>query len=91
MEPIIVQGVFRFGLKTIGKALYKNNLIKTTWEDDNDNGLDAMIRFKEICKNNKKNIPIKRYIEISNIIEYNRIDCQVLKEIIYLLRKNYNT
>jgi len=91
MEPIIVQGVFRFGLKTIGKALYKNNLIKTTWEDDNDNGLDAMIRFKEICKNNKKNIPIKRYIEISNIIEYNRIDCQVLKEIIDLLRKNYNT
>ena len=37
----------------------------------------------------KKNIPIKRYVEISNIIEYNRIDCQVLKEIIELLRENY--
>lgn len=89
MEPIIVQGIFKFGLKTIGKALYKNNLIKTTWENDNDNGLDAMIQFKDVCIKNKKNIPIKRYVEISNIIEYNRIDCQVLKEIIELLRKNY--
>lgn len=90
MEPIIVQGIFKFGLKTIGKALYKNNLIKTTWENDIDNGLDAMILFKDVCKKNTKNIPIKRYIEISNIIEYNKIDCQVLKEIIDLLRNNYN-
>ena len=30
-EPIIVQGVFKFGLKSIGSALYKNKLIKTTW------------------------------------------------------------
>lgn len=90
MEPIIVQGIFKFGLKTIGKALYKNKLIKTTWGEGNDNGLDAMIQFKEVCKNNTKNIPIKRYIEISNIIEYNRIDCQVLLEIIDLLRENYN-
>ena len=89
MEPIIVQGIFKFGLKTIGKALYKNNLIKTTWENDNDNGLDAMIQFKDLCIKNTKNIPIKRYVEISNIIEYNRIDCQVLKEIIELLRVNY--
>lgn len=89
MEPIIVQGIFKFGLKTIGKALYKNNLIKTTWEEDNDNGLDAMIQFKDVCVKNTKNIPIKRYVEISNIIEYNRIDCQVLKEIIELLRENY--
>ena len=89
MEPIIVQGIFKFGLKTIGKALYKNNLIKTTWLEDNDNGLDAMIQFKELCSKNTKNIPIKRYVEISNIIEYNRIDCQVLKEIIDLLRINY--
>ena len=90
MEPIIVQGIFKFGLKTIGKALYKNNLIKTTWNNDNDNGLDVMILFKEFCKKNKKNIPIKRYVEISNIIEYNKIDCQVLKEIIDLLREKYN-
>ena len=88
MEPIIVQGVFKFSLKSIGKALYRNKLIKTTWEE-NDNGLDSMIQFKEICKGHSKRIPLKRYSEISDIIEYNRIDCQVLYEIVDLLRKKY--
>ena len=90
MEPIIVQGVFKFGLKSIGKALYKNKLIQTTW-DENDNGLDSMIQFKDICKNNDKKIPLKRYLEIKDIVNYNRIDCQVLYEIVDLLRDKYKS
>ena len=89
LEPIIVQGVFQFGLKSIGKALYNNNLIETTWDDSNDNGLDAMIKFKEICKRDK-NIPLKRFIEIKEIIDYNKVDCKVLKDIYDLLKKNYD-
>lgn len=89
LEPIIVKGVFKFGIKSIGKALYKNGLIETTWKEENDNGLDAMIKFKEICKKDKK-IPLKRYLEIQNIIEYNRIDCKVLQEIYFVLKKNYD-
>tara|TARA_Y100001935_G_scaffold255363_2_gene267963 strand:+ start:3464 stop:5101 length:1638 start_codon:yes stop_codon:yes gene_type:complete len=89
LEPIIVQGVFQFGLKSIGKALYNNGLIETTWEDSNDNGLDAMIKFKGICKKSK-NIPLKRYLEIKEIIDYNRVDCKVLQEIYFLLKKNYD-
>ena len=89
LEPIIVQGVFQFGLKSIGKALYNNGLIETTWDNNNDNGLEAMIKFKEICKRNKK-IPIKRFLEIKEIIHYNRIDCKVLQEIYFLLKKNYD-
>jgi hypothetical protein len=88
MEPIIVQGVFKFGLKSIGKALYKNKLIQTTW-DENDNGLDSMLQFKDICKSHNKKIPLKRYLEIKSIINYNRIDCQVLYEIVDLLRDKY--
>tara|TARA_B100000575_G_C23140812_1_gene663807 strand:+ start:3723 stop:5357 length:1635 start_codon:yes stop_codon:yes gene_type:complete len=88
MEPIIVQGVFKFGLKSIGKALYKNKLIQTTW-DENDNGLDSMIQFKDICKKHNKKIPLKRYLEIKDIVNYNRIDCQVLYEIVGLLRNKY--
>lgn len=87
-QPIIVQGIFKFGLKSIGKALYNHNLIKSTWLE-NDNGLDSMIQFKQICQNHQKNIPLKRDTTISNIIEYNRIDCQVLYEIVELLRKIY--
>jgi len=89
LEPIIVQGVFKFSIKSIGKALYKNGLIKTTWKEDNDNGIDSMLKFKEICKKDKK-IPLKRYLEIQNIIEYNKTDCKVLKEIYNLLQKNYD-
>ena len=88
MEPIIVKGIFKFGIKSIGKALYKHGLIETTW-GEKDNGLESMIEFKNICKNNDKNIPLKRYIEISEIIDYNRIDCQVLYEIVELLREKY--
>ena len=87
-EPIIINGIFNFGLKSIGSALYKHNLIQTTW-NKNDNGLETMINFKEKCKNHNKNIPLKRYIEIQDIIDYNHIDCKVLYEIIELLRNKY--
>ena len=89
MEPIIVQGVFKFGLKSIGKALYDHKMIQTTWHE-NDNGLDSMIQFKDICLNHHKKIPLKRYVVIDQIIEYNRVDCQVLYEIVELLRNKYS-
>ena len=88
-EPIIVKDAFNFGLKSVGKALYKHGFIKTTWEGT-DNGLDAMVRFKDIAEKNKdKNIPLKRYTEIKEIIQYNQIDCIVLMEIIQFLRAKY--
>ena len=87
-EPIIIKDCFNFSLKTIGKNMYKHGLIKTTWSDT-DNGLDAMIKFKEICLKKDKNIPIKRYSEISEIIEYNKMDCVILMEILQYLRKKY--
>ena len=48
-----------------------------------------MILFKEICLHHNKKIPLKRYKKIKEIIDYNRIDCQVLYEIIELLRNKY--
>ena len=88
-EPIIIKNCFNFGLKNIGKSLYKYKFISTTWSST-DNGLDAMIRFKEICEENiGKDIPLKRYTDISDIIHYNKIDCIVLTEILMFLRKRY--
>jgi hypothetical protein len=48
-----------------------------------------MIKFKEICKRNKK-IPLKRYLEIKEIVYYNQVDCEVLQEIYFLLKRNYD-
>lgn len=87
-EPIIIKDCFNFSLKTIGKNMYKHGFIKSTWSDT-DNGLDAMIKFKEICLRKDKNIPLKRYNEISEIIEYNKMDCVILKEILEYLRYKY--
>ena len=87
-EPIIIKDCFNFSLKTIGKNMYKHKLINTTWSDT-DNGLDAMIKFKEICLNKDKNIPLKRYTEITEIIEYNKMDCVILMEILQYLRGKY--
>tara|TARA_B100000989_G_scaffold274392_1_gene233173 strand:- start:55 stop:1716 length:1662 start_codon:yes stop_codon:yes gene_type:complete len=87
-EPIIIKDCFNFSLKTIGKNMYKHKLINSTWSET-DNGLDAMIKFKEICLKKDKNIPLKRYNEISEIIEYNKMDCVILKEILEYLRYKY--
>ena len=88
-EPIIIKNCFNFSLKTIGKQIYNHNMINTTWSET-DSGLDASIRFKEICEiNNDKNIPLKRYNEISDIVNYNKIDCLVLKDILHYLRNRY--
>ena len=54
-EPIIIKNCFNFSLKTIGKNMYKHCMIKSTWSDT-DNGLDAMIKFKEVCLSKEKSI-----------------------------------
>ena len=48
-----------------------------------------MIKFKDICINHNHNFPLKRYVKIKEIIDYNKIDCQVLYEIVELLRNKY--
>ena len=68
--------------------MYKHCMINSTWSDT-DNGLDAMIRFKELCLQKDKNIPLKRYTEIAEIIDYNKMDCVILMEILFYLRKKY--
>ena len=87
-EPIIIKNCFNFSLKTIGKNMYKHCMIQSTWSDT-DNGLDAMIKFKEVCLSKEKSIPLKRYNEIAEIVEYNKMDCVILMEILCYLREKY--
>jgi hypothetical protein len=84
-EPIVIKGCFGYGLKEIVKCLYDQKLIKNKWKDDM-NGLDAMIKLKQYSdKAISKNIPIKRFSEVKDIIYYNYIDCRVITDILQLL------
>lgn len=76
-EPIVIKGAYNFGLKEIGKSMYNNKQIKTIWKND-INGFSAMI--KAICYYNKKTT------NISDLINYNKLDCKILYEIIEYLR-----
>jgi ATP-dependent Lon protease len=83
-EPILIRGAYNFGLKTIAKAMYKNNMIKTIWNDDMKDGASAMfLGWKEYKKCPKD---IENTEMMKKIIEYNKIDCQTVYEIIDYLR-----
>jgi hypothetical protein len=85
-EPIVIQGCFGYGLKEVVKYLYNHELIENYWEDDL-NGLDAMYLLLQFAKKADDNkIPMKRYSEIKEIINYNYMDCQVVYDIIFYLK-----
>jgi hypothetical protein len=92
-EPIVVNGALNFSLKSIAKALYKNNLIESSWDSSSpcSNGLTAMILaneiYEKVCKKTINNIihdPVMR-----EIVKYNEIDCKVMWEIHNLIREKF--
>ena len=85
-EPICINGVLGYGLKEISKALFKNGLIKTTWDMDMD-GRIAMLEAEESMSESKRKNLLFSEMEIVKVIKkYNYIDCQVLNEILEFLR-----
>jgi len=88
-EPITLKNAWAFGLKNIAKVLFDKGEIKTTWSvEDASDGQDAMVR---VIKCNEKailkNVPLKRFEEMHQIITYNYVDCQVLYEILECLQR----
>jgi hypothetical protein len=89
-NPIVINGCFKFGIKEIGKRLHKLGLIKTNWNKENPcySGNTAMLLAHKAYT--QKNIePISKNIHIKNIIEYNKVDCIAIHEIVDLLLKVY--
>lgn len=79
-EPIVIKGAFNFSLKTIAKIMYKNNFIKSNWDNNNvcANGLSALILANKLYEQNNN---INNNLIMKDIIKYNEIDCKVLWEI----------
>ena len=84
-EPIIIKGVYSYGLKEICKVLYNNNIIKNIWDDNDIDGKLAMIYlYEEIQKKPQKKL--NQISIIKDIIFYNKIDCIVLYELLLYLK-----
>tara|TARA_Y100000389_G_C17463982_1_gene523986 strand:+ start:1043 stop:2836 length:1794 start_codon:yes stop_codon:yes gene_type:complete len=85
-EPIVIKNCFKFGLKSISKALYDHKLINIKLESNCDSGLYCMIKAWEIYQNNENP---QNTETMSDIIQYNKFDCKVLWEILKYLRQNH--
>jgi hypothetical protein len=82
-DKIVVKGAYSYSLKEIGSALYKNGFITNNYSNNKvSDGLNAMILAEKYYKNDKNDKEI-----MSNIIIYNQIDCEILCEILYSIRK----
>ena len=83
---IVVKDSLGFKLRSIAKAMYKNNLINTCWDSNNpcSNGLKAML-LAYILYEDIKVVDNTEPI-IKDIIHYNEVDCKVLWEILRFLR-----
>ena len=73
---IFIKGALNYGLKSIANAMYKNSLISNTWDNDMDNGLDAMLEYYNYLINDKKEDHI-----IRKIVKYNYLDVKITKDI----------
>ena len=87
-EQIVIKGAFNYKLKSIVAALFKHGLIKSSYASlICDSGIDAMVDgYNCYMSASRMNIDIQHYLIDKNIIEYNRLDCYTLFEMLQYLR-----
>lgn len=87
-EEIVVKDALNYKLKSIVKTLSKHGFIQSSYEDlICDNGMDAMVDgYYSYMSAKRLNSSILPYLEDKNIIEYNKIDCFSMYEILNYLR-----
>ena len=86
-EPIVIKDCFKFGLKSIARAMRKHDMISTCNESKCDNGINAMIGAWQTYQ--EHSLHPESSDVMKEIIKYNEFDCKVLWEILSFLRKNH--
>jgi hypothetical protein len=79
---IVVHGCFNFGLKEIAHRLYELGLIRTIWQKPLA-GNSVMVMAEEAYRLHDRDLFVRRMQEI---IDYNRVDCVIVHQIIDLIR-----
>ena len=75
----VCDGMKSYSLKDVAKSMYKLGLIKTSWNDNVMNGLEANILL--IPNFTKGEYFLELNQSLSDIIKYNEIDCRVMLEL----------
>lgn len=83
---VVVNGCYKFGLKEIAGQLYNLGLIKTKWPKGGgpDKGITAMIMAYNAYQQLNE-CPINKSPIMYSIMEYNKVDCLVIHEIMDLI------
>lgn len=82
---IVYPGQKSFKLKDVATCLHKLGIIDTIWPDsDIVSGLDAMVEGIQYLKHRKDTVLAQKFYK--DVIEYNRIDCYVMYEIVADMR-----
>lgn len=87
-EPIIIKNMTSFKLKDVGQSMHSLDMIKSKWLNINVDSGDTSIRESSKYYREKKYNKIEKKEIMDDILEYNKIDCIVLLEIVEYLRKN---
>jgi hypothetical protein len=75
----VCDGMKTYSLKDVAKSMYNLGHIKTSWNDNVMNGLEANILL--IPNFIKGDYVLEQCNELSHIIDYNEIDCRVMMEL----------
>jgi len=75
----VCDGMKTYSLKDVAKSMYKLGFIKTLWNDNIMNGLEANILL--IPNFIKEDYVLQKCDSLSDIINYNEIDCRVMMEL----------
>ena len=92
-NPIVINGCFKFGLKEVVSRLAELKLIDSKWNNLSEcsNGNTAMIMaHQSYVKSLKDEISIAKIPAMHEIMQYNKIDCVVIHEIMDLVRRKYS-
>lgn len=81
-ENIMIRGCYTLSLKDVAKRLFEMNIITTTWTADMG-GLVSLSTIDRINDEaNVAGITISEHPDFQCMLDYNRIDCQVIVEIV---------
>ena len=88
-EPVRIEGAKGLGLKAVARAMKRQRLIDSTWDDaSNLDGLGAMVgAFWAADEARRLGVTLDEVDLVREIVRYNEIDCKVMMEIIAHLRR----